>query len=142
MSDLKDKIHKILKNLQLASFSTVTEDGKPWVRYVMIKGAEDFTIRLATFVKARKVTQIARNPEVHITCGITDPQVMAPYLQIQGRAKLTAEESERHGFWFDMLSGIFKGPDDPNYGVIIVEPYRIEYCTPDSFEPEVWGADG
>ena len=39
------------------------------------------------------------------------------------------------------MSDIFEGPDDPNYGVIIVKPYRIEYCTPGSFEPEVWAAD-
>jgi general stress protein 26 len=142
MSDLKDKISEILKNLQLACFASVTEDGKPWVRYVMIKGAKDLTIRFATCVNARKVTQIAKNPEVHITCGVTDPKVMAPYLQIQGKARMTTDEAERHGFWFDMLSEIFEGRDDPNYGVIIVEPYRIEYCKPGSFEPQVWTADG
>jgi general stress protein 26 len=141
MSDLKEKIYEVLKDLQLAGFASITEDGKPWVRYVMIKGAEDFTIRLATFVKARKVAQIAKEPEVHITCGITDPQVMAPYLQIQGNARMTTDEAERHGFWFDMLSGIFKGPDDPNYGIIIVEPYRIEYCSAHPHESEVWTAD-
>ena len=31
----------------------------------------------------------------------------------------------------------FDGPDDPKYGVIIIKPYRIEYCTPGSYEPEV-----
>ncbi|HIJ70346.1 MAG TPA: pyridoxamine 5'-phosphate oxidase family protein [Planctomycetes bacterium] len=140
MSDLKDRIYEILKGLQLASFATVTGDGKPWVRYVMIRGAEDFTIRLATFVKARKVTQIQKNAEVHLTCGITDPQMMAPYLQIQGKARLTIDEAERHRFWFDKLSGIFKGPDDANYGIIIVKPYRIEYCSADPHQSEVWTA--
>lgn len=138
MSDLKDKIYEVLKDLQLAGFATVTEDGKPWVRYVMVKGAQDLTIRFATFVNARKVAQIKKDPEVHLTCGITDPQKMAPYVQIQGRARMATDKGERHGFWTDMLSGIFKGPDDANYGVIIVEPYRIEYCTAGSFEPEVW----
>lgn len=141
MPDLKDKIYQILKNLQMASFATVTEDGKPWVRYVMINGTEDLTIRFATFVSARKVEQVQKDPEVHLTCGVTDPRKMVPYLQIQGKARMTTEEAERHVFWFDMLSEIFKGPDDPNYGVIIIEPYRIEYCTPGSFEPEVWEAD-
>lgn len=141
MSDLKDKIYEVIKDLQLAGFATVTEDGKPWVRYVMTAGSEGLTIRFATFVTARKVAQIKKNPDVHLTCGVTEPQTPAPYVQIQGRARFTTEESERHGFWCDMLSGIFKGPDDPNYGVIIVEPYRIEYCTPGSFEPDVWTAD-
>jgi general stress protein 26 len=65
---------------------------------------------------------------------------MAPYLQIQGIARFTREKEERHGFWNDMLKPIFSGPDDPDYGVIIVEPYRIEYCTPGTFVPEVWQA--
>ena len=142
MSDLKDKIYQVLKGLQLAGFATVTEDGKPWVRYVMMGTSQELTIRFATFVTARKVAQIKNHPEVHLTCGVTDPQTPAPYVQIQGRARMTTDKAERHDFWSDMLSQIFKGPEDPNYGVIIVEPYRIEYCTPGSFEPEVWTADG
>jgi general stress protein 26 len=65
---------------------------------------------------------------------------MAPYLQIQGRAKLNTSRDARHGFWTDMLSGIFDGPDDPNYGVIEIKPYCIEYWTPGTREPEVWKA--
>jgi general stress protein 26 len=87
------------------------------------------------------VGQIEKNPEVHLTCGVIDPLKPDPYLQIQGRGRMTTDEAERHVFWNDMLSDIFEGPDDPNYGIIIVKPYRIEYCTPGSFEPEVWTAD-
>ncbi len=141
MSDLKDKIYKVLGKPQLAGLATVTEDGKPWVRYVMAMTAEDLTMRFATCANARKVAQIEKNPEVHLTCGVTDPFKPDPYLQIQGRARMTTDEGERHVFWNDMLSDIFDGPDDPNYGVIIVKPYRIEYCTPGSFEPEVWTAE-
>jgi general stress protein 26 len=39
-----------------------------------------------------------------------------------------------------MLKPIFDGPDDPKYGVIEVTPYRIEYCTPGSYDPQVWTA--
>jgi len=87
---------------------------------------------------ARKVKQIAQNAEVHLTCGVTDPTKIAPYLQIQGRARFSTEEAERHGFWSEMLEPIFSGPDDPNYGVVIVTPYRIECCSPGKHEPEVW----
>ena len=34
MSDIKKKIHDIISSPQLMSFATITEDGKPWVRYV------------------------------------------------------------------------------------------------------------
>ena len=113
MSDLKERILKILQQPQLAGLATVTPDGKPWVRYVMTVASPDLTIRCATFIAARKVSQIKKNPEVHLTCGVTDPRNMTPYLQIQGRATLNTSKDARHGFWSDMLSTIFNGPDDP-----------------------------
>ncbi len=137
MSDLRSTIGEILKSPQLAGLATVTEDGKPWVRYVMILAGEDLQVRFATFRGARKVKQIEHNPEVHLTCGVTDPQDMKPYLQIQGRARLDVSQQARHGFWNETLTDIFQGPDDSNYGVIEVVPYRVEYWTPGSFEPQV-----
>lgn len=138
MEELKNKILGITTKLQLSGFATINEDGKPWVRYVMTVGSTDMSIRFATFIGARKVKHIDMNPEVHITSGVTDPMKMEPYLQIQGKARFTTDKEDRHGFWNDMLKPIFSGPDDPNYGVIIVEPYQIEYCTPGSMIPEVW----
>ncbi len=141
MSDLKDRIYRILGQPQLCGLATITPDGKPWVRYVMAIASADLTVRCATFVGARKVKQIKRNPEVHLTCGVTNPMNMTPYLQIQGRAALNTSKEARHAFWSDMLAPIFSGPDDPNYGVLEITPYRIEYCTLDSHEPEVWTAE-
>jgi general stress protein 26 len=141
MSDIKERILAILAQPQLCGLATITQDGKPWVRYVMAVASADLTIRCATHSGARKVKQIKKNPEVHLTCGVTDPQQMAPYLQIQGRATLNMSRSARHAFWSDMLSEIFDGPDDPNYSVIEIEPYYIEYWAPGTREPEVWKAD-
>ncbi|MCP4452738.1 MAG: pyridoxamine 5'-phosphate oxidase family protein [Planctomycetes bacterium] len=140
MSELKDQIYQILSKPQLVSLATVTADGKPWVRYVMAMTQDDMTIRFATFVQARKVAQIAANPEVHLTCGVTNPSEVIPYLQIQGKAALKTDEATRHAFWHDMLKPIFEGQDDPKYGVIEVIPYQIEYCTPGSYEPKIWTA--
>ena len=141
MSDLKERIYAILAQPQLAGLATVTEEGKPWVRYVMAVTSEDMTVRCATFIGARKVKQIEKNPEVHLTCGVTNPMEMVPYLQIQGRAALTTDKEARHGFWSEMLAPIFDGPDDPKYGILEITPYRIELCTPGSYEPEVWVSD-
>jgi general stress protein 26 len=138
MDDLKDRIYRILANPRLAALATVTADGKPWVRYVMAVASPDLVIRCATFVSARKVRQIADNPEVHLTCGVTNPTEVAPYLQIQARAELNVSPGTRHAFWSDMLRSIFAGPDDPEYGVMEMTPYYIEYCTSGSMEPEIW----
>ena len=141
MPDLKERILAILQQPQLAGLATITHDGKPWVRYVMTVASPDMTIRCATFISARKVLQIQENPEVHLTCGITDPRNMTPYLQVQGRATLNTGKEARHGFWSDMLASIFDGPDDPKYGVLEIKPYYIEYVSPGMYEPEVWKAE-
>jgi general stress protein 26 len=138
MAELKEKIFEAVQNPQLASLATITEEGKPWVRYVMVTGNRDMTLRCATFVTSRKVAQIRKNPEVHITCGVTDLQSMQPYLQIQGRAEILTDETERHGYWKEELTRYFSGKDDPNYCVVRVTPSRIEYMSPGSYEPEVW----
>ena len=138
MSDLAQRIFTIIKEPYLASFATITEDGKPWVRYVTPHASEDLTIRFSTFIGSRKVAQIKKNPEVHLTCGVTDPATAQTYLQIQGKAELSTDKAEREAFWNDYLKRYFKGPDDPNYGIIIVKPYRIELYTMGNFKPEVW----
>ena len=140
MADLKQRILDITLKPQLTNLATITEDGKPWVRYVITIGSDDMTIRCATFVTSRKVKHIGKNEEVHLSCGVDDPASMAPYLQIQGTAELAIDDAERQAMWYDELEPIFSGPDDPNYGVLVIKPYRIEYWTPEVFEPEVWEA--
>lgn len=140
MSILKEQIAAIMAPLQLSSLATIA-GGKPWVRYVMTTGGDDLNVRFATYAGSRKVAQIAANPEVHVTLGVSDPAMMKPYLQIQGRARFSTEAAERHGFWNGMLANYFSGTDDPNYGVVIVTPYRIELAQAGVPESEVWTAE-
>ncbi len=138
MSDVTQRIIEMLQPVQLCCFATITTEGKPWVRYVFCEGKGDMTIRFATFSNSRKVAQIRNNSEVHLTCGAAAPADMKPYLQIQGRAEFCTDTAERNGFWKESLKNYFQGPDDPNYGVVVVMPYRIEICSPGSPEPLVW----
>jgi general stress protein 26 len=103
----------------------------------MIEASDDLTFRCSSFAGARKVAQIESNPEVHLTCGINGPTNMGPYLQIQGRASFTTDRDARHSFWSNRLSAVFKGPDDPNYGVVVIQAYRIELWQVGS-KPEIW----
>lgn len=137
MPNLKDRILDVVKAPFLASFATTTKDGKPWVRYVMVEASGDLTFRCSSLVNARKVAQIESNPEVHLTCGISLPTDMGPYLQIQGRAEFRTDSEARHAFWSDRLSAVFQGPDNPNYGVVVVHAYRIELWHV-GVEPEFW----
>jgi general stress protein 26 len=142
MEDLQSRILEVVSGPTLAGFSTIDKEGKPWVRYVMTEASDDLSFRFSSFTNARKVAQIHNNPEVHLTCGITSPISMtSPYLQIQGRAEFTTELKARQEFWSERLRILFDGPEDPNFGVVIVRAYRIEYCVV-GVQPEVWERDG
>jgi general stress protein 26 len=140
MSDLKEKLFNKMQEPCVWSLATITSEGKPWVRYVSPHADRNLTIWFASIKGSRKVAQIEANPEVHLTMGITDPTQAESYLQIQGAADFLDDASTKKEHWFDELSSFFSGPDDPNYLVCRVIPYRIELqpMTPDP--PEVWEA--
>ena len=140
MSDLKAKILEKMKEHTLASFATLTEDAKPWTRYVVINADDQMNIWFATFKGSRKVRQIGDNPEVHLTLGVGDMTHAVSWLQIQGRAEIFDDAETKKTVWYDMLEPIFTGPDDPNYVVCKVAPYRIEYYAMNKKEPEIWEA--
>jgi general stress protein 26 len=135
--ELGERILNVLKEYPLAALATITQDGKPWVRYIMIEADSDLRLRFATALHSRKVSHIRTTPEVHLTCGAALVDSMAPYLQIQGKATVTREEGLRKRMWTETLKRYFSGPEDPDYGVGIIEPYRIEYYNM-SITPEVW----
>jgi general stress protein 26 len=103
-------------------------------------GDENLNLWLATFINSRKVAQIRKNPEVHLTVGVTEMENPEPYLQVQGRAEILTDGETKKAVWSDHLKNIFSGPDDPNYCVCKITPYRIEYQTPGPVPPEVWEA--
>lgn len=138
MSDLKQRIVDAAGDLQLINFATVTEDGKPWVRYVMAKADKGLVFRFCTHLESRKVAQIRKTPAVHISMGVTSLETAENWLQVEGTAEVTTDKAERDSFWFDDLKNYFSGPDDPGYCIIIIKPSRIEFGTMGSVTPEVW----
>ena len=118
--------------------ATITEDGKPWVRYVTLTGDENLTLWGATFCASRKVSQIKKNPEVHVTTGVSTMETAESYLQIQGTAEVLSDPEVKTAVWYDHLQQIFSGPDDPNYCVLKITPYRIEFQAMGPVPPEVW----
>lgn len=140
MSDLKTKILDKMKAPTLASFASVTTDGKPWTRYVVVKADDDMNIWFATFKGSRKVQQIGKNDEIHLLLGVEDMLSAASWLQIQGRAEILEDATTKKSVWYDMLETIFTGPDDPNYVVCKVAPYLVEYYTMNNRVPEIWHA--
>ncbi len=142
MADLQRKIYNKLKRPALAALATVTRDGRPWARYVMVQADPDLTIFIATFKGSRKVRQVRRQRDVHLLCGVTDYRRATSYLQIEGRAKVVTDPKVKRARWSDNLKAYFKSPDDPNYVVLVVEPRCIEFQDMQSMQPQVWQAPG
>jgi len=138
MSQLKEKILSKVNKPTLSALATITEDGKPWVRYVTPMADENLTFWMATFIHSRKVAQIRKNPEVHLTVGVSDMETAESYIQVQGKAEILTDTETKRAVWYDHLKNIFSGPDDPNYCVCKITPYRIEYQTMGPVAPEVW----
>jgi general stress protein 26 len=131
MTDLHRRIFEFAKSLQLINFATVTENGRPRVRYVVGRADEALVVRFSTHLDSDKVRHLRENPHVCLTLGAAD--VAAPqWLQIDGRAEVSTAERERRGFWFEGLRRHFTGLDDPRYCVVVVTPSRI------ALGPEVW----
>lgn len=142
MGDLKERIYAAAKDIQLVNFATITEDGRPWVRYVVARADNDLVFRFCSHLGARKIGQVRKNPHVHISLGAKDLETADHWLQVEGICRVATDKAERDAFWFDALKNYFSGPDDPNYCVLIVTPSRIEFGTMGSPEPEVWQAEG
>ncbi len=140
MSDLKQRIFEVAKEMQLSNAATVSADGKPWVRYVMAKADSDLCFRFCTHMGSRKVAQIKANPNMHISLGVTSIETARYWLQVEGAAEVSTDRTELDAFWFDDLNNYFSGPDDPDYCVVIVRPSKIEFGTMGSMTPEVWAA--
>ena len=60
MSDLRKKILQKMSDHVLASFATVTEDGKPWTRYVVVKADDQMNIWFATLKIHGKYTRLIK----------------------------------------------------------------------------------
>lgn len=138
MTELEAKIWKIIGQPQTAALATIRSDGTPWVRYVTLRAESDFTLNFCTGLSTRKAGEIAARPEVHLTCGLLQPPDGSAYLQIAGRAEISADAATRERYWQEGWRRYFSGPEDPDYVMVFVRPSRIEYNGPGSQGPEVW----
>lgn len=136
--NIKQKIFDIGKTPQLLNLATITEFGKPWVRYTIGNMNDKLEVRISARLSSRKVKQIKKNPSVHLSIRIEDSSKVSPWLQLEGSAEISTDASERHLYWNDGLKEIFKSKDDPEYAVIIIKPDLIELNSFGLPNPELW----
>lgn len=127
-ADVKKRIYEILTGppASFGAFATITKDGKPWVRFVQIMADEDLNIRIGTFKDSRKISQIEKNPDVHISFYDQSSEGEIEYVQIQGKAEVSEDPELKKNIWNPFSWLYYTGPEDSNYVVITVKPYRAE----------------
>lgn len=135
--ELKNKILEVIKQSKLGSVATI-KDGKPWVRYMVIQHDENLTLYTATFSSSRKVEQINKNNNVHVTVGGDPKNLQTAYVNIQATAKVLTDSGTKKKYWCDMLKAYFSGQEDPNYVVIKIFPEIVEYMAPGAHQPEIY----
>lgn len=124
MSEFKNKIASILETPQICHLATISDNGKPWTRPMFARRQENGNIVMATARSSRKAADIEANPEVHIALG--GNQSIQSLYQIQAKAKVVDDKASLHEHWNPMLKKYFSGPEDPEYVLIIAEPYLLE----------------
>jgi general stress protein 26 len=137
-ADIKARICEVMKNPEGAPLATIGEDGKPWVRYVVMAADPDLAIWINTSSSSIKVSQLRKHPEVQIAFKPSSPSEVeyrliltttpSPIenLRINGTARICHDLAERKARfqWFGWL--YWKGPEDPEYTLAVVKPARIE----------------
>ena len=131
----KEKIEKIITDVisGLSEAYLATIDGnRPWVRYVMTYNVEGtLKLQCSTSTRSRKVEQIKKNPNIHLTMGKTKENPI-PYVQYVAKAIIKTDTETKKAHWHEGLKQFFSSPEDPHYCVLEFEPEIIE----------VWGASG
>lgn len=137
-SNLKDKIIRVIKGEKLAALATIA-GGRPWVRYaVSHNDGLDLNLYICTYKDSRKISQIKKNPNVHITIGGNMDNLEAPYVQITARARVRQDAQIRKRFWHEFMCKYYTGPDDPAYVVIEARPEFIEYMSSETHTPQIY----
>jgi len=127
---IRDIIKEHMKGPLEASLATVT-DGKPWVRYVMVRNVDDtLDLYCSTSIKSRKVEQIKKDPNVHLLYGFVNQK--GPYLQISATAEVMTDPKTKKKMWTPMYTQFWKSDEDPDYCILKFVPNYVE----------VWGYGG
>jgi general stress protein 26 len=122
---LEQTIIKALEDNKFGSFGTIEAGNKPKVRYMAVFH-DGLNIYLATNRKTHKVEELKDNPNACLLLGY-EQGGGKDVLEIEAKATVTKDDSLRSKLWNQSLEDWFKGPEDPDYVVLELEPTRIEY---------------
>jgi general stress protein 26 len=122
---LKEKIATIIQGQRTGVLSTVRNE-KPHSAFMMFFH-EDFVLYVATDRKSKKITDIEKNPNVHVLLGREGKKLDEDYIEVEGLASIEEDSTLKNKFWNNSLKRWLLGPEDPNYVLIKINPDTIYY---------------
>jgi general stress protein 26 len=136
--ELRDKILDVMGGVNISAFATVQSDSHPVprVRYVATVGFPDLSMKIATHKSSVKMSHIKNNPKGCIATwnGKDFEDVDKPYVIMDTEIEILDDEKSKNEFWDPMLENYFSGPDDPEYVIMNLKPYSIEYYSEGTME--------
>ena len=130
----KEQALKILNESSVGTMATV-KDNKPHSRYMTFSN-EDFTLYTPTSKSTHKVEDIEANPYTHVLIGYEGEGFGDAFLEIEGKVSESTDDSVKDKIWNDQMKNWFKGPDDPELVVLVVEPSAIRLMNKSGKPPE------
>ena len=136
--ELKDKILEVIGGVNISALATVQSDSHPVprVRYLATVGFPDLSMKTATHKSSIKTSHIKNNPKGCITTwnGKDLEDIGKPYVVMDTNIEILDDEKSKNEFWNPMLKNFFSDPNDPEYVVLNLKPYSIEYYSEGKME--------
>ncbi|MEH7455743.1 pyridoxamine 5'-phosphate oxidase family protein [Bacillus sp. JJ1127] len=122
---LKEKIATIIQGQKTGVFATI-RDNRPHSAFMMFFH-EDFVLYVATDRNSKKLTDIEKNPNVHVLLGREGKNSDEDYIEVEGIASIEEDQTLKNKFWNNSLKRWLLGAEDPNYVLIKINPNTIYY---------------
>jgi general stress protein 26 len=117
------KVSEIAREFSAAMLITHTPEGRLHARPMSIVKVEpEASLWFATRIQTTKVDELNANHHVLVVMQGTNRN-----LSVSGRARVVRDQNLAHELWSDGLRLWFRGPDDPELALILVEPEEAEY---------------
>ncbi len=130
MNKTKEEVWSYFKNSQNIFLAT-SEENQPRVRPVTLI-CFDKKFWITTGTDNNKVGQIQKNPKVEF-CLTIKKEDRQGYIRGTGLAKIIKDKEQKEiiAQHCDFFSNFWESPDDPDYTLIELTVYEIEYLKPD-----------
>jgi general stress protein 26 len=138
-----DELHDLIKDMNIAMFTTRRPDGSLVTRPMATQEAGHFAdIWFVTSTETNKLDELETDP--HVNLGYLDRGSME-WVSVSGTAKISKDRAKIHELyepdwrmWFEDKGGEMDGgPDDPRLALILVDAESVVYLKSKYSKPRV-----